>query len=141
MLLNAIRIFIQSLGLILHRKICFFRIHFRYAKYYRDVNGSDYRTLIKAFGIRFDIMVNGKAGKFNIIPTIINIGSGLALMGVGAFFCDLVLLFLLKKSNFYRDKKFEEVKSAKKTLPVNGQKKSKSLDTIDQMKQLQSVDT
>ncbi|CAI9586494.1 unnamed protein product [Staurois parvus] len=55
-------------------------------------------------------MVNGKAGKFNIIPTIINIGSGLALMGAGAFFCDLVLLYLIKRSNFYRDKKFEEVK-------------------------------
>ncbi|KAM3936376.1 P2X purinoceptor 5 isoform 3-T3 [Leptodactylus fuscus] len=115
--------------------------NFRYAKYYRDANGSDYRTLIKAYGIRFDIMVNGKAGKFNIIPTIINIGSGLALMGAGAFFCDLVLLYFIKKSNFYRDKKFEEVKSSKKTLPVNGQKKSKSHDAIDQMKQLQSVET
>lgn len=57
-------------------------------------------------------MVNGKAGKFNIIPTIINIGSGLALMGAGAFFCDLVLLYLIKKSNFYRGKKYEEVKSS-----------------------------
>ncbi|KAM5181468.1 P2X purinoceptor 5 isoform 1-T1 [Mantella aurantiaca] len=114
--------------------------NFRYAKYYRDVNDMDYRTLIKAYGIRFDIMVNGKAGKFNIIPTIINIGSGLALMGAGAFFCDLVLLYVIKRSNFYRDKKFEEVKSVKKTLQVNGQKKSKSHDDIDQLKQLQSVE-
>ncbi|KGL84375.1 P2X purinoceptor 5, partial [Tinamus guttatus] len=85
--------------------------NFRFAKYYQDANGVDYRTLIKAYGIRFDVMVNGKAGKFNIIPTIINIGSGLALMGAGAFFCDLVLLYLIKKSNFYRGKKYEEVKS------------------------------
>lgn len=28
----------------------------------------------------------------------------------GAFFCDLVLLYLIKKSNFYRGKKYEEVK-------------------------------
>uniref|UniRef100_A0A663MEH6 P2X purinoceptor n=1 Tax=Athene cunicularia TaxID=194338 RepID=A0A663MEH6_ATHCN len=84
--------------------------NFRFAKYYRDAEGVDYRTLIKAYGIRFDVMVNGKAGKFNIIPTIINIGSGLALMGAGAFFCDLVLLYLIKKSNFYRGKKYEEVK-------------------------------
>ncbi|NXI56248.1 P2RX5 protein, partial [Chloroceryle aenea] len=83
-----------------------------FAKYYRDAEGVDYRTLIKAYGIRFDVMVNGKAGKFNIIPTIINIGSGLALMGAGAFFCDLVLLYLIKKSNFYRGKKYEEVKSS-----------------------------
>uniref|UniRef100_A0A8B9FBJ4 P2X purinoceptor n=1 Tax=Amazona collaria TaxID=241587 RepID=A0A8B9FBJ4_9PSIT len=86
--------------------------NFRFAKYYRDAEGIDYRTLIKAYGIRFDVMVNGKAGKFNIIPTIINIGSGLALMGAGAFFCDLVLLYLIKKSNFYRGKKYEEVKSS-----------------------------
>ncbi|XP_062448217.1 P2X purinoceptor 5 isoform X1 [Rhea pennata] len=86
--------------------------NFRFAKYYQDANGVDYRTLIKAYGIRFDVMVNGKAGKFNIIPTIINIGSGLALMGAGAFFCDLVLLYLIKKSNFYRGKKYEEVKSS-----------------------------
>ncbi|XP_075575559.1 P2X purinoceptor 5 isoform X3 [Pelecanus crispus] len=92
--------------------------NFRFAKYYRDANGVEYRTLIKAYGIRFDVMVNGKAGKFNIIPTIINIGSGLALMGAGAFFCDLVLLYLIKKSNFYRGKKYEEVKStSRKSLP------------------------
>lgn len=86
--------------------------NFRFAKYYRDAKGIEYRTLFKAYGIRFDVMVNGKAGKFNIIPTIINIGSGLALMGAGAFFCDLVLLYLIKKSNFYRGKKYEEVKSS-----------------------------
>ncbi|NXX50640.1 P2RX5 protein, partial [Tricholaema leucomelas] len=86
--------------------------NFRFAKYYRDAEGVDYRTLIKAYGIRFDVMVNGKAGKFNIIPTIINIGSGLALLGAGAFFCDLVLLYLSKKSNFYRGKKYEEVRSS-----------------------------
>ncbi|XP_053131092.1 P2X purinoceptor 5 isoform X2 [Hemicordylus capensis] len=82
--------------------------NFRFAKYYRDANNTDFRTLIKAYGIRFDVMVNGKAGKFNIIPTVINVGSGLALMGAGAFFCDLVLLYLIKKSNFYRGKKYEE---------------------------------
>ncbi|GAB5580627.1 P2X purinoceptor 5 isoform X1 [Prionailurus iriomotensis] len=117
--------------------------NFRFAKYYRDGAGVEFRTLMKAYGIRFDVMVNGKAGKFNIIPTIINIGSGVALMGasqrgntptppgcgwsgplvdetgvctmhsgpkpLGAFFCDLVLIYLIKKSHFYRDKKYEEV--------------------------------
>ncbi|EGW04576.1 P2X purinoceptor 5 [Cricetulus griseus] len=65
---------------------------------------------MKAYGIRFDVIVNGKAGKFSIIPTVINIGSGLALMGAGAFFCDLVLIYLIRKSDFYRDKKFERVR-------------------------------
>uniref|UniRef100_A0A8D2L9Q8 P2X purinoceptor n=1 Tax=Varanus komodoensis TaxID=61221 RepID=A0A8D2L9Q8_VARKO len=84
--------------------------NFRFAKYYRDAADVDFRTLIKAYGIRFDVIVNGKAGKFNIIPTIINVGSGLALMGAVTFFCDLVLLYLLRKSNFYRGKKYEEVR-------------------------------
>ncbi|KAL0583749.1 P2X purinoceptor 5 [Plecturocebus cupreus] len=115
--------------------------NFRFAKYYRDAAGVEFRTLIKAYGIRFDVMVNGKvcvgspvlrlggvgpgdpavrpaaftglsvfqAGKLSIIPTVINLGSGVALMGAGAFFCDLVLIYLIKKREFYRDKKYEEV--------------------------------
>ncbi|XP_053864229.1 P2X purinoceptor 5 isoform X2 [Malaclemys terrapin pileata] len=119
--------------------------NFRFAKYYRDAEGVEYRTLIKAYGIRFDVMVNGKAGKFNIIPTIINVGSGLALMGAGAFFCDVVLLYLMKKSNFYRGKKYEEVKSSsRKSLPggtANGNQNSESLATLEQLRQLQTVET
>ncbi|XP_009429857.2 P2X purinoceptor 5 isoform X5 [Pan troglodytes] len=84
--------------------------NFRFARYYRDAAGVEFRTLMKAYGIRFDVMVNGKAGKFSIIPTIINVGSGVALMGAGAFFCDLVLIYLIKKREFYRDKKYEEVR-------------------------------
>lgn len=92
----------------------------RFARYYRDPHGVEFRDLMKAYGIRFDVIVNGKvcgssslstawwlpgqgdwrappgdpgcppcltcrsvsqAGKFSIIPTVINIGSGLALMG------------------------------------------------------------
>ncbi|XP_070082557.1 P2X purinoceptor 5 isoform X5 [Equus przewalskii] len=63
--------------------------NFRFAKYYRDTEGVQFRTLMKAYGIRFDVMVNGK----------------------GAFFCDLVLIYLIKKSNFYRNKKYEEARS------------------------------
>ncbi|MGH0161477.1 UNVERIFIED_CONTAM: hypothetical protein FKN15_041336 [Acipenser sinensis] len=84
--------------------------NFRFAKYYKNISGEEYRTLTKVFGIRFDVMVNGKAGKFNIIPTVINIGSGLALLGAGVFFCDLVLLYMMKKSTVYRARKFESVK-------------------------------
>uniref|UniRef100_A0A8C9T061 P2X purinoceptor n=1 Tax=Scleropages formosus TaxID=113540 RepID=A0A8C9T061_SCLFO len=85
--------------------------NFRYARYYSDGNGQTFRSLFKVYGIRFDIMVNGEAGKFNIIPTIINICSGVALMGaVRVFFCDLVLLYMMKKSTFYRERKFELAK-------------------------------
>ncbi|XP_061596084.1 P2X purinoceptor 5 [Cololabis saira] len=95
--------------------------NFRYARYYQDQNGETYRTLYKVYGIRFDIMINGKAGKFNIVPTIIAIGSGLALMGLGAFVCDMILLYMMNTSSFYRDKKFEIINFKKeRTKSKNG---------------------
>lgn len=36
------------------------RVSPRFAKYYRDAAGVEFRTLFKAYGIRFDVMVNGK---------------------------------------------------------------------------------
>ncbi|XP_040857312.1 P2X purinoceptor 5 isoform X2 [Ochotona curzoniae] len=84
--------------------------NFRFAKYYRDAAGMEFRTLIKAYGIRFDVLVNGRAGKFNIVPTVINLASGVALMGAVTFVCDLVLIYIIKKREFYREKKFEKVR-------------------------------
>ncbi|OBS79092.1 hypothetical protein A6R68_18500 [Neotoma lepida] len=116
--------------------------NFRFAKYYRDLTGNEQRTLIKAYGIRFDIIVFGKvgpplnlsgrslppsyflqsppsehlfssyltqAGKFDIIPTMINVGSGLALLGVATVLCDVIVLYCMKKRYYYRDKKYKYV--------------------------------
>ncbi|KAF4113041.1 P2X purinoceptor 5 [Onychostoma macrolepis] len=82
--------------------------NFRFARYH-DAAGQTYRNLFKVYGIRFDILVNGKAGRFSIIPTVISIGSGLALMGAGVFACDMILLYMMSKSSFYRETKFEAV--------------------------------
>uniref|UniRef100_A0A7N4P4W4 P2X purinoceptor n=2 Tax=Sarcophilus harrisii TaxID=9305 RepID=A0A7N4P4W4_SARHA len=80
--------------------------NFRFAKYYHDVDGVEFRTLMKVYGIRFDVLVSGK----------------------GAFFCDFVLLYLIKKSHFYRDKKYEQIRmSSQKFLSrhlVNGEQDS-----------------
>lgn len=83
--------------------------NFRFAKYYSDMTGNEHRTLIKAYGIRFDIVVFGKAGKFDIIPTMINIGSGLALLGVATVLCDIIVLYCMKKRFYYREKKYKYV--------------------------------
>ncbi|KAJ1074944.1 hypothetical protein K5549_000918 [Capra hircus] len=56
-----------------------------FAKYYKMDNGSEYRTLLKAFGIRFDVLVYGDAGKFNIIPTIISSVAAFTSVGVSEF--------------------------------------------------------
>lgn len=53
----------------------------RYANYY-DVSGTASRDLYKAYGIRFVIRVTGKAGKFSIIPLLLNIGSGIGLLAI-----------------------------------------------------------
>ncbi|XP_070082554.1 P2X purinoceptor 5 isoform X2 [Equus przewalskii] len=84
--------------------------NFRFAKYYRDTEGVQFRTLMKAYGIRFDVMVNGK----------------------GAFFCDLVLIYLIKKSNFYRNKKYEEARELGVCLqPVESSRQGGAPETED----------
>ncbi|XP_075999428.1 P2X purinoceptor 5-like [Genypterus blacodes] len=95
--------------------------NFRHVRYFKNDAGESYRSLFKVYGVRFNIMVHGKAGMFSIVPTAINIGSGLALMGAGVFFCDMVLLHLMKKSTFYRERKFE----ASKHNNLNDVKQSK----------------
>uniref|UniRef100_A0A2K5DEG5 P2X purinoceptor n=1 Tax=Aotus nancymaae TaxID=37293 RepID=A0A2K5DEG5_AOTNA len=55
--------------------------NFRFAKYYK-INGTTTRTLIKAYGIRIDVIVHGQAGKFSLIPTIINLATALTSIGV-----------------------------------------------------------
>uniref|UniRef100_A0A1A7WW40 P2X purinoceptor n=4 Tax=Iconisemion striatum TaxID=60296 RepID=A0A1A7WW40_9TELE len=80
--------------------------NFRFAKHYME-NGVSKRTLLKVFGIRFDIIVKSLARKFDIIPTLTAIGSGVGIFGVATVVCDLVLLYLLPKREFYKNMKFK----------------------------------
>ncbi|XP_061108601.1 P2X purinoceptor 3-like isoform X1 [Conger conger] len=83
--------------------------NFRFAKYYKSENGTDYRTLIKAFAIRFDIIVSGTARKFSVIPTLINVVAAFTTVGVGTVLCDIILLNFLKGGDKYKAVKFEEI--------------------------------
>ncbi|KAI1888204.1 hypothetical protein AGOR_G00182610 [Albula goreensis] len=83
--------------------------NFRHAKYYKSENGTEHRTLIKAFGIRFDVMVTGTARKFDIVPTLINIVAAFTSVGVGTVLCDIILLNFLKGGDRLKAVKFEEV--------------------------------
>lgn len=82
--------------------------NFRFAKYYK-INGSTTRTLVKAYGIRIDVIVHGQAGKFSLIPTIINLATALTSIGVGSFLCDWILLTFMNKNKVYSHKKFDKV--------------------------------
>ncbi|XP_045881927.1 P2X purinoceptor 7 [Meles meles] len=64
--------------------------NFRYAKYYKE-NNVEKRTLIKVFGIRFDILVFGTGGKFNIIQLAVYVGSVLSYFGLATVFIDLLI--------------------------------------------------
>ena len=46
------------------------------------MNGVLTRDLYKAFGILFVFSVHGEAGKFNVVPLFVKLGSGLALLGL-----------------------------------------------------------
>ncbi|KTG41306.1 hypothetical protein cypCar_00006471 [Cyprinus carpio] len=83
--------------------------NFRYAKYFKTENGTEYRTLLKAYAIRFDVLVNGDAGRFDMIPTLINMVAAFTSVGVGTVLCDIILLNFLKGADQYKAKKFEEV--------------------------------
>ncbi|KAM9540987.1 P2X purinoceptor 1-like isoform 2-T3 [Salvelinus alpinus] len=80
--------------------------NFRYAKHYME-DKQEKRTLLKVFGIRFDIIVRSVARKFDIIPTLTAIGSGVGIFGVATVVCDLILLYLLPKREFYNNMKFK----------------------------------
>ncbi|KAK8766834.1 hypothetical protein V5799_006385 [Amblyomma americanum] len=81
--------------------------NFRYPKYYNEKE----RSLVKAYGITFVILVQGRAGKISPIPIAINIGSGLGLMVVATVLCDLVVLNCLKRRDLYKSKKYKFVTS------------------------------
>ncbi|XP_041796101.1 P2X purinoceptor 5-like isoform X2 [Chelmon rostratus] len=81
--------------------------NFRHTRYFKNAAGETYRSLFKVYGIRFNIMVHGKAGKFSIIPATINVAAGLALMGGAAVLCDVILLYITKERATHRERKFE----------------------------------
>ncbi|XP_031551512.1 P2X purinoceptor 4-like [Actinia tenebrosa] len=82
--------------------------NFRHANYYVK-NDTLHRTLFKSYGIRFVVTVIGQGGKFSVIPLFLNLGSGLALLGIATVLCDIVVLYVLRRKNFYREKKYQYV--------------------------------
>lgn len=80
-------------------------LNFRFAKYYSNTR----RTLYKAYGIKFQIFTYGQAGKFSVVPLFLNIGSGLGLLAVTTVLCDIIVLYCIKRRDFYRNQKYQDV--------------------------------
>jgi len=77
--------------------------NFRHAHFHEEGR----RTLYKAFGIKFVIIVQGRAGKFDLKNTVINIVAGLGLLSFITMFCDFVLLNYVKERKIVKQKKYE----------------------------------
>ncbi|XP_062999995.1 P2X purinoceptor 7 [Elgaria multicarinata webbii] len=97
--------------------------NFRFAKYYKQANGKEERTLIKAYGIRFDILVFGTAGQFDFFELLVYIGSALSYFGLAQLVVDFLITsytFPCFKSNpvkkYYYQKKCESVTGPRWTL-------------------------
>ncbi|XP_036987376.2 LOW QUALITY PROTEIN: P2X purinoceptor 6 [Artibeus jamaicensis] len=89
--------------------------NFRTGTHWWEASGVEARSLLKLYGIRFDILVAGRAGKFGLIPTAITLGTGAAWLGVITFFCDLLLLYVDGEASFYWTTKYEEAEAPKVT--------------------------
>uniref|UniRef100_A0A8C6Q134 Purinergic receptor P2X, ligand-gated ion channel, 4b n=1 Tax=Nothobranchius furzeri TaxID=105023 RepID=A0A8C6Q134_NOTFU len=59
------------------------------------------RTLIKAYGIRFDVIVFGTAGKFGIVPTIVNLGAALSFLSLVPLVTDWFMVTCTRKLRLY----------------------------------------
>ncbi|XP_029366371.1 P2X purinoceptor 7 isoform X1 [Echeneis naucrates] len=93
-------------------------LNFRFAKY-NMVNGVEERTLYKAFGIRFDVMVFGQAGRFSFIQLIIYIGSTLSYYALTTVFLDWLIgtsCYSAEIGENYFQRKVESVRDQQKCV-------------------------
>ena len=54
---------------------------------------------LQAYGIKFIITVDGLARKFSLKNTVLNVGNGLALLGITTVLCEFVLMYFIKVSS------------------------------------------
>ncbi|XP_054101137.1 P2X purinoceptor 6 isoform X3 [Callithrix jacchus] len=106
----------QNFTLFIKNTVTFSKFNFsKTATHWWEQPGVEARSLLKLYGIRFDILVTGQAGKFGLIPTAVTLGTGAAWLGVVTFFCDLLLLYVDREAHFYWRTKYEEAKAPKAT--------------------------
>ncbi|XP_077318115.1 P2X purinoceptor 7 [Lithobates pipiens] len=91
-------------------------LNFRFARYYKNQDQSDIRTLIKAYGIRFDIQVYGTGGQFSWFELVLFIGSYLSYFGLATVVIDCMISLYWKGccsatsgQRYYDEQKYEEI--------------------------------
>ncbi|KAM6930695.1 P2X purinoceptor 4b [Xenentodon cancila] len=76
--------------------------NFRFAKNYKTPAGEEERTLIKAYGIRFNVIVFGTAGKFSVVKTIVILGATLSFLSLMPVVADWMIVTCSRKRDLYR---------------------------------------
>ncbi|XP_022070160.1 P2X purinoceptor 4b [Acanthochromis polyacanthus] len=92
--------------------------NFRFAKYYKKPDGEETRMLIKAFGIRFNVIVFGTGGKFAIVPTIVNLGAALSFLSLLPAVADWFMLTCMKKRDLYSKQKTSYLVEDTESMPM-----------------------
>jgi len=84
--------------------------NFRYVNYFRTGdNALESRDLYKVYGIRIFFLTFANGSKFNIVSLFINLGSGFGMMVLANYLSDLICMWLLRNSAFYRNRKYMNV--------------------------------
>jgi P2X purinoceptor 4 len=88
--------------------------NYRYANYYHQLDPDsntqiEYRDLYKVYGIRIVFISNGEGRRFDIVPLLVNIGSGLGLLAFATLISDFVILYFVPQRDRYKAAKFEDV--------------------------------
>ncbi|XP_077534353.1 P2X purinoceptor 4-like [Haemaphysalis longicornis] len=80
-------------------------VNFRYSKHENETT----RTLVKAYGINFVVIVQCRAGKTSLVSIAVTLGSGLGLLVVATVLCDFLVVYVDKRRNVYKSKKIKVV--------------------------------
>ena len=72
----------------------------RFANKYR-VSDKEYRNLVKAYGLKICMSVSGSAGRFDIIPLMQSIGSGIGLMIFSVLISDFLVMYFDKRKSIH----------------------------------------
>ncbi|KAF6769515.1 hypothetical protein AHF37_12560 [Paragonimus kellicotti] len=119
--------------------------NFRFSQHYME-NGVRKRNLIKAHGIQFFITVYGTGGKFNVLTFSMNLGSGLALLGIATVLCDMIVLNTTRKRGLYRKAKVDLVAQRKAKERLSKQirelerRQKENMEALDNDKELHPKD-
>jgi len=73
------------------------------------------RMYTKFYGIRFVFQIQGTGRKFDIVTTVITVGSGVAFFGVASIATDFILQYLHPKKKVFDDAKRQQIDLAEMT--------------------------